>query len=104
VLPTVLDLYGVLGHDRHAGWSLLRPPLEAPPIPITNCTPSFPCPIPTWGMLDGDVALEAQAWDGGWRCVALGAAEVTADDPRCARLDLASRAVFPTKPNGAPNR
>jgi hypothetical protein len=112
LLPTVLDLYGVLDADgtdraRLAGASLLRaPPAIAPPVPITNCTPSFECPIATWGLLAGDLALEAQAWDGAWRCVALGAAtrEIDRSEPACGALERASREAFATQPNGAPNR
>jgi hypothetical protein len=86
---------------------LLRaPPVVASPVPITNCTASFECPIATWGLLAGDLALEAQAWDGAWRCIALGAStrEIDRTEPACAALERASRDAFATQPNGAPNR
>jgi glucan phosphoethanolaminetransferase (alkaline phosphatase superfamily) len=116
LLPTLLDAYGVL--DTFAlepyrralrGRSLLRPLGALEPIPITNCTAMFPCPVSTWGMLGEDRTLLAQPWDNDWKCVQHarvppGTAELVAlDDPACARLRAASRAHFFELPNHAPN-
>ncbi|HEX3595142.1 MAG TPA: sulfatase-like hydrolase/transferase, partial [Polyangiaceae bacterium] len=111
VLPTLLDIAGVL--DGYAlsplrraliGRSLLAPrtPL-AEPVPVTNCTSLFPCPLDTWGVLDDAHLLAGQPWDSDFRCLTLqGAADAPPED--CASLLTASRRWFPKKPNGRPNR
>lgn len=112
-LPTILDAMGVL--DSFAmkrlsaslqGRSLLRPPVPmAEPVPISNCTGIFTCPFNNWGMLDGFLSVQAQAWDGWWRCVDMRTSQelpmATAD---CLRLQAASRRWYPTLPNGAENK
>lgn len=111
LFPTILDALGVLDHfafeaDRRnlAGRSLLRPaPAEAPVLPITNCSGMWQCPINAWGLLSGDRKLTAQAWDGEWRCLLATPKEHEVPLDRCADLLRASRPIFPTKPNGAPN-
>ncbi len=114
LLPTLLDLYGVDGAvgagrftSRLAGRSLLRArSAVAAPLPITNCTGMFPCPVNTWGLLAGDRKLVMQAWDGEWRCLGLGAEEreIAPFDAPCEQLREASRGVYPVKPNRDPNR
>jgi len=112
LLPTIADALGLLDNfslERHRaamrGQSLLRPEAARAPIPITNCTAMFHCPLDTWGLLDGDRKLTAQVWDAGWRCLALDGGEHDAapDDPACVRLRAASRALYPRLPNGQPN-
>jgi hypothetical protein len=112
LLPTVLDLYGALGgyalapYERAlAGRSLLAPPAPMrAPVPITNCTAMFPCPVSTWGLLFEDRALEAQRWDGDWRCLDLTReAELDARDPSCRILRDSSKSRFPELPNRKPN-
>jgi arylsulfatase A-like enzyme len=112
ILPTILDAYGVL----HAfamrpyasalrGESLLAPVRDdRAPIAMTNCTAMFPCPLDTWGVLDGDYALEAQAWDDDWRCVRFSTGEESVRSARCDALRAASTREFPTMPNGRANR
>jgi hypothetical protein len=74
------------------------------PVPITNCTAMFPCPLSTWGLLFEDRALEAQRWDGDWKCVDLARdAEVDLRDPSCRLLRESSKARFPELPNRRPN-
>ena len=114
VLPTILDALGLwdnfaVAQHRAAmpGRSLLRPYEVRAPIPVTNCTGMFPCPLNTWGVFDGDRKLVARAWDGGWYCMALGGADEHAApdlDPACARLRTFSQRTFPLLPNGMPNR
>ena len=113
VLPTLLDALGLWDNSairahraRMSGTSLLRSEAPGGPIPVTNCTGMFPCPLNTWGVYDGARKLVAQAWDGGWACLELGGTErpARAGDPACERLREASRATFPLLPNGAPNR
>jgi glucan phosphoethanolaminetransferase (alkaline phosphatase superfamily) len=114
LLPTLLDALGVL--DTFAldpyrkplrGRSLLRPLAAFDPIPITNCTAMFPCPVSTWGMLGEDRTLIAQPWDNDWRCVQhahLPAGELApGDDAACKALRSASRAHFAELPNHARN-
>jgi glucan phosphoethanolaminetransferase (alkaline phosphatase superfamily) len=115
LLPTLLDALGVL--DAFAldpyrkplrGRSLLRPLAAFEPIPITNCTAMFPCPVSTWGMLGEDRTLVAQPWDNDWRCVQharlpVGAETAPPDDAACKALRSASRAHFPELPNHAKN-
>jgi hypothetical protein len=112
ILPTLLDITGVLGGDaalpnrsRTPGRSLIRPPtpLRAP-VPITNCTELFRCPLDTWGLLDESRHLTAQAWDADWQCADLRGAPMPLDDARCVTLRESSRTWFSTKPNGALNR
>ncbi len=114
LLPTILDLYGAW--DSFAlrslraelpGRSLLAPPRPFAPLPITNCTPLFPCPLNAWGMLGQTRTLQAQPWDPHWHCLALGAAAAAYDptkDAACIDLAITSRNHYPTLPNGKPNR
>ena len=111
LVPTVLDLLGV--RESHAlaplrsslaGRSLLVPTVARSPVPITNCTSMFPCPLDTWGMLGDGHALVAQPWDGDWNCVDLLTHAERTTDPACARLRDASRAFFPELPGGRTNR
>ncbi|HEX4340950.1 MAG TPA: sulfatase-like hydrolase/transferase [Polyangiaceae bacterium] len=111
VLPTLLDVAGVLDGYALAGRrrSLIGRSLVAAhrelerPVPMTNCTALFPCPLDTWGMLDGEHALVAQPWDADFRCVALRTATTGASDD-CASLRTASSEWFALKPNGRKNR
>ncbi len=114
VLPTLLDAMGLwdnfaVSGARAAmeGRSLLRPYEARAPIPVTNCTGMFQCPVNAWGLYGEERKLVARAWDPGWWCFKPeGARESVAppDDPACARLRRVSRDTFPLLPNGAPNR
>jgi len=114
VLPTVLDAMGLWDNFAVApfrrempGQSLLRAREPREPLPVTNCTHMFPCPVNTWGFYADDRKLVARIWDPGWACLALGPAGERAappGDPACERLRAASRKTFPLLPNGAPNR
>jgi glucan phosphoethanolaminetransferase (alkaline phosphatase superfamily) len=111
VLPTLLDALGVFRglamapmRARLPGRSLLAPVARLEPTPATNCTRVFPCPLDTWGMLgDGHDAV-AQPWDGGWNCVDLLTTQEHQEGRACEELAAASRAYFPTLPNGRANR
>jgi hypothetical protein len=112
LLPTLLDIEGIVGgdagsfrRDETRGRSLIRPfrPLRAP-IPITNCTELFRCPLDTWGLLGDQRVLTAQPWDSDWQCVDLHGASAATDDPFCHVLRTSSRTWFATKPNGSANR
>lgn len=113
ILPTLLDVLGL--HDnfsvvpfreKMAGRSLLRPWTRRPPLPITNCTGMFRCPLNTWGVLGDTHKLIAQPWDGSWRCLALAGSEqeVPSSDPACAALARVSRESYRELPNGQENR
>jgi glucan phosphoethanolaminetransferase (alkaline phosphatase superfamily) len=119
LLPTFLDALGLWDNFSVAphraampGRSLLRPYEPRGPIPVTNCTAMFPCPLNTWGIVGGDHKLVSRAWDGGWSCMLLGPRggdaseerDAAKDDPACEVLRAASRRAFPLLPNGAPNR
>jgi glucan phosphoethanolaminetransferase (alkaline phosphatase superfamily) len=107
VLPTLLDAYGMLdafGMTRFIGRSLLQPfDAPPPPIPLTNCTELFPCPLNTWGMLAGNRSLISQAWDGDWRCIDL-TFNREVNDLQCSVLRMASQRHWPIMPNGRVNR
>ena len=110
LVPTLLDAYGVLDDfaaatyaRRFAGCSLLRRDRASAPIPLTNCTDMFPCPVRTWGLTSNDRTLTAQPWDDAWRCVDLRTESLLATEPACDALRAASRNYFPTLPNGHPN-
>lgn len=111
LLPTLLAAAGLLNDPRmepfrlsFAGRSLVsaRRPLPGP-VPVTNCTAMFPCPLNTWGMLGERQELLAQAWDGGWRCLEHGGRALPPEDPACLSLRRASQAYFARQPNGASN-
>jgi glucan phosphoethanolaminetransferase (alkaline phosphatase superfamily) len=119
LLPTFLDALGLWDNFSVAahraampGRSLLRPYEARAPIPVTNCTAMFPCPLNTWGLYGDDRKLVSRAWDGGWSCMALGARtlgpseerEAAKNDPACELLRASSVRTFPLLPNGAPNR
>lgn len=110
--PTLLDVLG-LGDNtalremraKLSGASLVRPHTPHAPVPVTNCTGMFPCPLDTWGLLADDRKLIAQRWDADWRCFVLGGEERPAppNDAACAQLREASRTAFATLPNGRLN-
>ncbi len=110
IVPTVLDALGV--EDTRAiaplrshlgGRSLLAAVRAAPPLPMTNCTSLFPCPLNTWGMLGDGQALVAQPWDSEWNCVDLASAREHTAGPACDALRAASRTYFPSLPGGQAN-
>jgi len=113
LVPTLLDAVGVLDAPalaphvaRLAGRSLLRSHPTLAPLPISNCTSLFPCPLDTWGMLGEDRKLVAQPWDGTWRCTRLDTdaeTEAAAEDAQCQALAAAARPYFPRLPNGHPS-
>ncbi|MBS2013654.1 MAG: sulfatase-like hydrolase/transferase [Deltaproteobacteria bacterium] len=115
LLPTMLDAMGLLdnfavtAHVRAmSGKSLLRPYEPRPPIPVTNCTGMFPCPLNTWGLYAGDKKLVARIYDGGWSCFQLGEPggerPLEPSEPACRELRAVSTKTFPLLPNGQPNR
>jgi arylsulfatase A-like enzyme len=113
VLPTLLDALGVLDafplaadRSRWQGRSWLRAPSgPRAPVPMTNCTPLFSCPLKNWGVLGDRHALVAQPWDDDFRCVDLrtGAEGLDLASPPCAELRRASRSWFDKLPNGRDN-
>ncbi len=114
ILPTLLDLYGTLdafgmlgARKKLLGRSLLRP-FSAPSalLPISNCTKLFPCPLQTYGVMKDGLVLHAQPWNDAWQCVKFGAKNelLAHDTPACVELKEASRGIYPTLPNGGPNR
>jgi hypothetical protein len=110
LVPTLLDLWDIREHlglrhvvSKLGGRSLLRPLSPFAPLPITNCTDLFPCPLSTWGVLGEGKKLTAQAWDGNWRCLSLGGEERERDLAECRDLAQASCAFFPRLPNGDKN-
>jgi glucan phosphoethanolaminetransferase (alkaline phosphatase superfamily) len=113
LLPTFLDFYGAwdafaLRDARNGvtGRSLFDPVAPRDPVPVTNCTSMFPCPLNAWGMLGEERTLQAQVWDADWRCLALGDPSQTfsIEDTRCQSLRAASQQAFTTMPNNKPNR
>jgi hypothetical protein len=113
LLPTVLDAMGLWDNTamaahraNMAGRSMLRLYEARGPIPVTNCTTMFPCPLNTWGVYDDDHKLVAHIWDGAWECLIAGDEEkaAPAGDAICPRLAEVSRRHFPLLPNGTPNR
>jgi hypothetical protein len=110
VLPTLLDAMGLLDHfalrsltASLPGRSLLRPMTRFQPLPVTNCTDSYHCPLNTWGVLGEKKKLVAQVWDGKWRCMSLEGGEREVDLYQCPELIRAACAAFPTLPSGTKN-
>jgi glucan phosphoethanolaminetransferase (alkaline phosphatase superfamily) len=114
VVPTLLDAIGIWNNSAVAdfrshmsGKSLLRAYEFREPIPITNCTSMFPCPVNTWGILANERKLVARVYDRDWMCFdhdGSGERLVNGNDTACDGLRRLSREAFPTLPNGAPNR
>jgi len=111
LVPTILDALGALNGLAMApvraalpGRSLLARPSVAAPVPVTNCTTVFPCPLNTWGMLGEGRALVAQPWDADWNCVNLATGQEHVEGASCAPLREASLRYFPLLPGGQPNR
>jgi glucan phosphoethanolaminetransferase (alkaline phosphatase superfamily) len=114
VLPTILDAYGVLDgptadelRQRLPGRSLLRAPLPMPsPVPMSNCTSLFPCPLDTWGAMRDARQVEARVWDAEFRCWALDDGARLVDDaradPACAELSAAAVRTFGRAPFDKP--
>lgn len=74
VAPTVLDLLGLWDapelqrfRKRMLGTSWLRGTTTLA-VPLTNCAAFWTCPFRNWGMMRGNMKLEARAWDGAWHC------------------------------------
>ncbi|MDI1481676.1 sulfatase-like hydrolase/transferase [Polyangium sp. y55x31] len=73
--PTILDM---LGLEREAGFSrwygamigksLLGPIERTEPVPLTNCSGVWGCAFRNWGMMRGNLKLEAREWDTAWHC------------------------------------
>lgn len=110
LLPTLLDAWGVFGHFALRGFvrqmpgrSLLKSPVAHAPVPITNCTETFRCPLNTWGVLGNNRKLVAQVWDGAWRCIQLEGGEREVDRAQCRDLIDRACAVFPNLPSGDAN-
>jgi hypothetical protein len=110
LLPTLLDAWGILDHfalrgavRRMPGRSLLRHLEPHAPIPITNCTETFKCPLNTWGVLGTDRKLVAQVWDGAWRCLLLEGGEREVARGQCSRLIETACETYPTLPSGDRN-
>ena len=111
VLPTILDMFGTHGsfelhaiESRLLGRSLLGPfEGQGPLLALTNCTDVFPCPVKTYGTMQGPVAFTAQPWDYGWRCVDLHDDQKALDpkSPTCDALGREAKSNFPTLPSGA---
>ncbi|MFO0678750.1 MAG: sulfatase-like hydrolase/transferase [Polyangiaceae bacterium] len=115
VAPSIYDLYGVLDAAPVAkalavagGASWFRAVRGGTsPVPISNCTTLFHCPVATWGMLDGATKLHGQVWDAGFTCYDAderGERPADPESPPCRRLFETSKVHFPTLPNGRPNR
>ena len=110
VVPTVLDVFGALGslgmaplQSKLEGTSVFASRKPLAPIPMTNCTSMFPCPLNTWGVLGEGRALVAQPWDGDWNCVDLLGRGEHVNDAGCTTLRVASRRFFSSLPGGRPN-
>jgi glucan phosphoethanolaminetransferase (alkaline phosphatase superfamily) len=76
VLPTLLDLVGVLDDPAltpfsrtFVGQSLLRggSPSDAPVL-LTNCTELWACAFRNWGVMNGSHKLFGMQGDAGWKC------------------------------------
>jgi glucan phosphoethanolaminetransferase (alkaline phosphatase superfamily) len=111
LVPTLLDALGVRDHfalARHVarmpGRSLLRAASPSGPLPITNCSEMFPCPLSAWGVLAPGRKLFAQPWDRGWKCLRSSGGEHEVPLAECVDLVDLSHGVFPVLPNGEPNR
>lgn len=107
LFPTVLDLYGIENTEAlkelrrsQGGTSLVGDSPLGTPIPVTNCTELFPCPLNTWGMLGPQEKWIAQPWDSDFHCLSLSPTEHEAPSERCASLRAAGISTYPRMPNG----
>lgn len=109
VLPTLLDLMGVLDdpalapfRGRLPGQSLLR---EAAPqfVVQSNCGPLMDCAFKTWGLARAERQIEAREWDGYWNCWDRSrepALPLPMAEGRCQELLIEARGRFARLPNG----
>ena len=72
---TALDVMGIWDDPgiaeyraRMIGASLLREPVNARPMPLTNCAGVWSCAFENWGYMRENLKLEARAWDVDWHC------------------------------------
>lgn len=105
---TVLDLLGVwdapqirVFRQRMIGRSLLRSLDTERVFPLTNCTELWSCAFENWGLLKGQLKLQAREWDSDYRCFDLKldpdeSADLGAD--ACAELRDLARRTFSRRP------
>ena len=76
VTPTILDLMGLWDRPEITayrkglvGSSLLRPAAGPPPtLALSNCSGIWGCAFKNYGMMRGNLKLEAREWDSQWHC------------------------------------
>ena len=89
---TILDVMGLADapelaeyRQKMPGQSLLGPQLAERALPMTNCAGVWSCAFENWGIMRGNMKLEARAWDPEWHCY-----DVRADPAEAFNLGSAS--------------
>jgi glucan phosphoethanolaminetransferase (alkaline phosphatase superfamily) len=110
--PTFLDLLGLWDEPKLApfrarmmGHPLTRTERTLEPVPLTNCTWLWECAFRNWGMMQGNLKVEAREWDAEYHCF-----DVLADpmeqthlgESRCTPLAELARRTFHVMPNLTP--
>ncbi len=106
--PTVLDLMGLWDapalrehRARMIGNPITRPQRTNGPVPLTNCSWVWECGFRNWGLMQGQLKIEARQWDDEFHCYDLLADPgelVDLGEDACAPLPDIARATFGPMP------
>lgn len=106
--PTVLDLLGVWDapairehRARMVGHPLTRPQRTTGAVPLTNCSWVWECGFRNWGLMQGQMKIEARGWDSAFHCFDLLADPfemLDLGEDACAPLPDLARATFGAMP------
>lgn len=102
--PTVLDLFGIWDapavrehRARMVGNPITRPQRTTNPVPLTNCSWVWECGFRNWGLMQGQMKIEARGWDSEFHCFNLLTDPYEAHDlgeDACSPLPDIARATF----------
>ncbi|MSP24371.1 MAG: hypothetical protein EXR75_04250 [Myxococcales bacterium] len=108
---TILDLMGLwdeprLGpfRQRMIGHPLTRRQRTTAPVSLTNCSWLWECDFRNWGMMQGQMKIEAREWDNAFHCFdVLADPEEALDlgEAACAPLPALARGLFGKMPAAA---
>jgi glucan phosphoethanolaminetransferase (alkaline phosphatase superfamily) len=105
---TMLDLFGVWDapeirpyRARLVGHPLTRRERTTGPVPLSNCSWVWECGFRNWGLMQGQMKIEARGWDNEFHCFDLLADPFEMEnlgEEACAPLPDLARATFGAMP------